>query len=56
MVRDRMTICMMGRPTPGVTGRVTRCLLIAVAGRAVRCPAAESDDSVMTGIAGGVLR
>jgi len=55
MVRDRMRICMMGRPTPDVTGCGTQCLFVGVPGSAVRCPA-ESDDSVKTRVAREVLR
>jgi len=55
-VSDRLMVSMMGKPTPGVIGPGTRCLHVAVPGRAVRCPAAESDDSVKTGRSRKVLR
>jgi len=56
MVGVRMTVSMMGRPTPGVTGRGTQCLLVPIPGSAVRFPAAESDDSVKTRAFRKVLR
>jgi hypothetical protein len=51
-----MEVSMMGRPTPGVSGRGTDRLLLAVPGEAMmRCPAAPSDDSVKTTDARKVL-
>jgi hypothetical protein len=50
-----MKVSMMGMLAPG-SGRGSKRLLGSDSGRAVRCPAAEIDDSVKTTVTGKVVR